>query len=70
VNLISVGDTGIPGLTYAELGKVRVLISFTDAAGRKWRRNQDGKLTEWCPPRASVRPEELVTRVARCRPRT
>jgi hypothetical protein len=28
VNLISVGDTGIPGLTYDELGKVGVLISL------------------------------------------
>ncbi|MGH3944498.1 MAG: hypothetical protein ACRDSI_05565 [Pseudonocardiaceae bacterium] len=70
-------ETGVPGFTWAELKTIRVLISFTDAAGRKWQRDQDGRLTERRPPRerrrsprASVRPEELVTHVTQCRPVT
>ena len=75
-DLIRGAYTGVPGFTTAELKTIRVLISFTDAAGRKWQRDQDGRLRERRPPgerrppRASVRPEELVTHVTQCRPTT
>jgi hypothetical protein len=54
---------------FAELEKTRVQISFTDAAGGKWRRGADGQLSERRPPRRPiVRPEDLVTHVTRCPP--
>jgi hypothetical protein len=54
-------------------GMIRVAIMFKDTANRMWHREVDGHLVERHPerdPRPTVRPEDLVAHVTRCRPTT